>query len=201
MLNFLSFDSEVDSFYAACNQIMDPPQNRGEVEKIIQNDSMELICMQEPSLNQMANAIRIYGICVDLSKASIEKTDRACVLAKSLQMYIVVICQKIMESKWTKAASSFHLGGTAMHYESLRGEDGDLGQWKVENEIWEWLLPEKTLLIFDAAHHLEDKTTPNSKLLIAAKSQKIPMLILSTRLAEHTFLFEEIREIIKISDD
>lgn len=96
---------------------------------------------------------------------------------------------KPIPRKWKKDENGMRVTDSKGHYvrekieEKHRVSHTGLGHWKILGRTWQWDLPKPSLIVFDEAQYLRDRTSQNSKMAIAAKRQGIPTLLMSASLA------------------
>lgn len=129
----------------------------------------------------------------DLSDTGVGKTFVALAFARELRRIACVVTTKNARIQWTEAGAMLGVKVKAWNYEALKTgrhpwttweqkgttPDGEPNDWPV------WHIDAKrTLLIFDEAHLSKNhEYTLNSKLLLVAAWQGIPVLLLSATLA------------------
>lgn len=121
---------------------------------------------------------------LDASDTGTGKTYVALAFARELGRKAMVICPKAAITSWERAGAALGVSVTAVNYEVLKSERSGLVSWN--EKAWpKWLLDGgKLLMIFDEAHRCKaPELTLNAKLLMAAKWQELPVMLLSATLA------------------
>ena len=110
------------------------------------------------------------------------KTHKACALVRHFNLPTLVVCPKVIKTKWVQTARSMGTDLDAINYEMVRTGRTPYGKWNDRGEfVWH---PGIKFLIFDEAHRTKGQRTQNSQLPIAARRQNICTLLCSATLAE-----------------
>lgn len=128
--------------------------------------------------------LRERSASAEASVAGAGKTFIASFIAREMGHHMVVCCPKVVIPHWQNAAQ---LCGAPVrsisNYEQHKLGHTGMGSWRIKNRQWAWSFPKPTLLVFDEAHYCKTRTSQNAKLMVAAKRQGIPTLIMSATLA------------------
>lgn len=130
----------------------------------------------------MRTALTAHGVVADASDTGTGKTYKVLSVARALGRPVAVVCPKAVIPEWRRLAGLFGVPCEVINYEMVRTGKTGLGRWAVKGKVFEWTLPPNSLLIFDEAHNCGGQKTQNSKLLIAARRQRIPAALLSATL-------------------
>jgi len=106
------------------------------------------------------------------------------------RLYHVVFCPKSVVETWRRVLDSFGLADThfVINYEQLTSASkyagsGDLGKWNTRGatKLWIWnpKLVDQIDVIFDEAHRCNGQGSKTGELLIGARKQEIPHLLLT----------------------
>ena len=146
---------------------------------------------QQPEIDKIVAAISRHGVAANASVTGSGKTVIALLAAKALNRAVCVVAPKVTLTSWEKTAKAC---GVKLHwaknYEILRSKstnvdkDFMIAPLRVTPRHTRWYIPRGSLLIFDEAHKLSGLDSANSAMLVAAKKQNIPTLLLSATLAE-----------------
>jgi hypothetical protein len=139
---------------------------------------------QRPAIAHHVRLLRERGASAEASVPGFGKTYVASFVAKELGWPMVVLCPKIVIPHWRQAAAAVGAPVTCVsNYEQHKLGNTGLGEWEIRNRRWRWDVVKPTLLVFDEAHYCKTRTSQNAKLMVAAKRQGIPTLIMSATLA------------------
>lgn len=146
---------------------------------------------QAKNAAHLAGVLSKYGSAFDGSEPGTGKTVTALETMRLLGQAPVVICPRVVKGAWARTAAAMGVPVTLVeNYEaftrSSRLPDAGvmtetLFRGKVKKQ-WQWNLTAP--LIFDEVHNCKSDKSMNSALLIAAKRQRIPTLMLSATAAE-----------------
>ena len=155
---------------------------------------MKLHDWQVESTEQLRHSLELHGVAADGSDTGTGKTHKVLYLAKEYGFRILVLAPKSACIEWENAAAQWGVGLTAINYEQARSTKTKWGRWhvpdmgfgrKAKSKVFEWLLPSDVVLVFDEAHKCGGMDTLNAALLIAARRQHIPHILLSATLLEN----------------
>lgn len=145
---------------------------------------IEPLPFQRDAVAHHVRLLRERGASAEASVAGFGKTFVASFAAKELQHPMVVLCPKVVIPHWQRAAEAVGAPVRCVsNYEQHKLGHTGMGQWEIKNRRWRWNVPKPTLLVFDEAHLCKTRTSQNAKLMVAAKRQGIPTLIMSATLA------------------
>jgi hypothetical protein len=139
---------------------------------------------QAEAVAHHAKLLRERGASAEASVAGAGKTFIASFVAREMKHQLVVCCPKVVIPHWQYAAQMCGANVRSVsNYEQHKLGHTGMGGWKIKNRQWAWSFPKPTLLVFDEAHYCKSRTSQNAKLMVAAKRQGIPTLIMSATLA------------------
>jgi hypothetical protein len=146
-----------------------------------------LLPWQLQSAANLDRSLKLYGVAADGSDTGTGKTYKLCAVAQHLGKPLVVLCPKSVVPEWLRVAELFGVPCEAINYEKVRTGKTKHGRWQVKGKVFEWTIPNNAVLVFDEAHRCggmgaDGRGTQNATLLIAAKRQKIPHVLLSATL-------------------
>ena len=145
---------------------------------------IEPLEFQRDAVAHHVRLLRERGASAEASVAGFGKTFVASFVARELGYPMVVCCPKVVIPHWWHAAELCEASVRSIsNYEQHKLGHTGVGQWEIKNRRWRWTVPKPTLLVFDEAHYCKTRTSQNAKLMIAAKRQGIPTLIMSATLA------------------
>ncbi len=145
---------------------------------------IEPLPFQRDAVAHHVRLLRERGASAEASVAGFGKTFVASFAAKELRHPMVVLCPKVVIPHWQRAAEAVGAPVRCVsNYEQHKLGHTGMGQWEIKNRRWRWNVPKPTLLVFDEAHLCKTRTSQNAKLMVAAKRQGIPTLIMSATLA------------------
>lgn len=146
-----------------------------------------LLTYQIPSVQKLVAAVRKYGAALDASDVGTGKTYSALATCRELKLKPLVVCPKAVIPSWKKAARHFGIEIEAINYELVRRGSTEYGVmeegYRQGSKQFRWTLFSCNALIFDEVHRCKGEKSDNSKLVIAAKMQDIPVLALSATAA------------------
>lgn len=145
-----------------------------------------LLKAQIPHTGRLCAALWKYGSALDASETGTGKTYCGMALARELGLVPAIVCPKSVIPSWKKVAAYFGIRPYFVsNYEACKSKKFPHGVWSKEEAAYRWNLGSgKVLLIMDEAHKCKGEYTQNAKMLIAAKHQKIPCLILTATAGE-----------------
>lgn len=160
---------------------------------------MSLLSFQESHFNNLITALDKHGVALDASDTGTGKTYVACSIAKAKGLHPIIICPKAILSNWNRVANEFGIKILGIsNYESIRTGNWFSGLGKepcpyYNKDTHEWSgLPANTMFIFDEVHCCKNKSTLNSKVLMATTKSKCPLLLLSATVADKVEYFSVI---------
>lgn len=120
----------------------------------------------------------------DLSDTGVGKTYVALALAREIGRQVKVVTVKAARHQWLEAADHLGVECEAVNYEALKTGKHPWVRWDGRDwPVWQGLKA-KDLLVFDEAQRGKAlEWTLNSKLIMMAHHQELPLLLLSATLA------------------
>jgi superfamily II DNA or RNA helicase len=142
-------------------------------------------------VERLQDALRRHNAALDASDTGTGKTYCAIEVARRMGVRPLVLCPKSVIRSWQRVAEAAGVEADVVNYESARGASKNKrcssvwGQQKPygSGSYWEWSVRPR-LMIFDEVHRCGGMTTLHSKMLLAAKRQGTPLLLLSATAAD-----------------
>ena len=124
----------------------------------------------------------------DFSDTGVGKTYVGLALARELRRHVFVVTLKSALHQWKDAAKHIGVDCSVINYEGLKTGKHPAVKWQDKGEKGRWPLwrvdPAKCLLIFDEAQRTKSPDhTLDSKLLLMAAYQEIPLHLMSATIA------------------
>lgn len=140
---------------------------------------------QVPHTEQMAAAMRKFGYAIDASDAGTGKTYSTYALARELNLRLAVVCPLTVVPAWVKVGKFFGIKPYFVkNYEGCKSDKFPHGVKDENTDDYFWKLSKtKILLVFDEGHKCKGEYSQNAKMMIAAKEQGIPTVVLSATAA------------------
>lgn len=139
---------------------------------------------QADAVGQHLTVLARNGASAEASVAGAGKTFIASFVAREMRHQMVVVTPKVVIPHWQAAAADCGAPVRVIsNWEQFKLGHTGMGEWKIKNRQWRWTFPKPTLLVFDEAHYAKTRTSQNAKLIVAAKRQNIPTLVMSATLA------------------
>lgn len=164
-----------------------PPEDRPapEVVGYALRQTKGLLAYQVPHAAALCAALQKYTSALDASDTGTGKTYSAIAVCRELELTPAIVCPLSVKASWTRVLKFFQTDAVFVHnWEGCKSKKFPHGQFDA-NDIYTWKLPKKCLLIFDEAHKAKGERTLNAKMVIAAKKQDIPSLLLSATSASN----------------
>jgi len=146
-----------------------------------------LLAYQPPAVQAHVRALRTHGASLDASDAGIGKTYVALATLRELGLLAGVVATKSILTPWQRAADQMGVKLTGVtNWEKVRTGNTPYGRWKMLTsgaQVFEW---SKTVpaIVFDEVHRGAGIGTDNAAMLISAKMQGIPTLMMSATSAD-----------------
>ena len=141
-------------------------------------DESGLLPWQPEAAGRLARTLSALGAALDASSTGTGKTVQALATMRELGLSPVVVCPKAVRPSWRHWAK--HVGvelADVVNYESVR-----IGRHPLfDGTRWARGTP---ALVFDEAHRARNEDTLNGSLIVAARRQNIPTLMVSATVAE-----------------
>lgn len=159
---------------------------------------MELYDYQKRNVQALLRALATHRAALDASDCGTGKTPVACEIVKRLNAATLVIGPKPSLPTWERWAAALGTEVSATNYElAIRGTT-PYGTWG--DDGWRWH-PGIQFLIFDEGHRCGGLETANADLMIAARVQNIPTLVLSATPAETPMRMRALGYLLRLHDD
>lgn len=144
-------------------------------------NSKLLLKYQIPHVAQITAALRRYGSALDASDTGTGKTYSALAVARETGLIPAIVCPKSVIPAWERVAKTFGIQPYfVMNWEGCKSKKFTHGVLDFRTDDYFWKLGKtKILLIFDEAHKGKAEYSQNAKMIIAAKRQALPCLLLS----------------------
>ena len=144
-----------------------------------------LLPYQVPHTAALVSALRRLGSALDASDPGTGKTYAAVAAARETRLIPAVVCPKSVIGAWKRVLAAFGIEPVfVMNWEGCKSKGFPHGDIELKTDDYTWKLSAaRVLLIFDEAHKAKGEYSQNAKMVIAAKEQKIPMLLLSGTIA------------------
>jgi len=157
------------------------------------SELLQLRDWQVASEAVLRDSLLLHGIAADASDTGTGKTYKVCYGARVDGVTLVVVCPKSVIPDWESVAGKFGVRCHAFGYEKIRTGKTPFGHWEPNGQVFVWTLPPNHRLVFDEAHRcgglkfdrsrpLGIQPTMNARLLVAARRQRVPTLLLSATL-------------------
>lgn len=147
-------------------------------------DTSKLLSYQTRGVEALCSHVISNGAALDGTDTGLGKSYTSLAVCRELNLRPGIICKKAGFGAWSKALRHFKIRPLfILNWE--RAKTGGTPYAKIingENPVYKWIIPPKTLLIFDEAHSANNLGTLNNRLYIASK--KIPSLALSATFAD-----------------
>jgi superfamily II DNA or RNA helicase len=135
----------------------------------------KLFPVQESHLAVILKALFYGNAALDGSVTGAGKTLVACNAVKEMKRPAVVVCPKVSIPMWERELEEQgcdYYG--AINYEMLRTGKTPYGTWA--HKIWQWKLPENTMLVFDECQRAKGWNSQNAKIMWSSKRYTTLML-------------------------
>ncbi len=140
---------------------------------------------QEEAVAHHIRLLKERSATAEASVPGFGKTYVAAFVARGMGHPLVVCCPKVVIPHWRQAAEATGAPlRIVSNYEQHKLGNTGTGSWAVKNRVWRWEIPKPSLLVIDEAHVCKNRTSQNAKLVIAAKRQGIPTMVMSATLAQ-----------------
>lgn len=129
-------------------------------------------------------AVLKYGSALDASDTGTGKTFAAIAVTRELHLTPCIVCPKSVILSWRRVTEEhFQMRPRfVVNWEGAKTKHFAHGILN-EDDVYTWKLSRDHLLIFDEAHKAKGEYTQNAKMVIAAKRQGIPLLLVSATIA------------------
>ena len=146
----------------------------------------ELFDWQKNHVDVLVEAVRKHNVAKDGSDTGTGKTIMALAACKKLDKYPIVICPKSVIPTWKEWYAKFFpemKEFPVFNYEAVRVNKAKTKLITRHNKArgrgaFTWNVDERAIVIFDEDHRCKNGKSLNGKLLIAARRQRIPLMLL-----------------------
>lgn len=143
---------------------------------------MKLLPHQVEHTARIEESLRRNGVASDQSDPGLGKTAVASAIAARLGVPVVLVAPKPTLPAWRRFFDGFGVTPLAVvNYEALKTGKTGIGRFGYGR--FEWTVPSNTLVIFDEVGRCKGRKTQNCEVLIAAKRQRLKILMLSATAA------------------
>ena len=131
-------------------------------------------------------AMKRYQVCLNADGTGVGKTFETLGVARERNRRLLVICPKGITVDWVRAA---HLMGVEIFtfgWEWMKTGKTPFGYWEMKGKKkvkFKWTVPDDMDIVFDEAQRSASISTQNAELVISAKNQEYPMILLSATIA------------------
>ena len=145
---------------------------------------MKLFPYQRPGHKKLCDIISKHRVALEASGTGFGKTVVACMVAKTLGLPVGVVCPKTIVPDWKETLDACGVPYLFVtNPEMLKSTKFEHGRWAVKNRKYQWLLPAKSMLIWDEVHRCKSWKTQNSKILVSTTDFKFRVLMMSATIA------------------
>lgn len=137
---------------------------------------------QGPASETLLRALLKHGAAIDGSDMGIGKTYQAGAVIRAMEMPTLVVGPKISRTDWLRMGQHLGVGFDYINYEMLRTGRTPYGHWRDDGHF-EFSSAIHNL-VFDEVHRCGGISTQQSKMLIAAKRQRIFTTALSATIGD-----------------
>ena len=153
-----------------------------------------LLSYQKDHVKKLITSIKNFDAAIDASSTGTGKTYSSCMVAKELNLFPIVVTPKAVIPSFEKVMKNhFQIDGFVSNYEQYKTGNTQYVKKeyiinrkskKDEKFIWQ-NLPNNAIIIFDEVHRCKNYKTQNAKLLIAAKEQKLRIMVMSATIGSN----------------
>lgn len=148
------------------------------------SDSSGLYPYQVAPAGDLAARLLREGSAIDGSDPGTGKTYMSAAVMRELRLRAIVVCPMVVMTPWRKVLEGFGVPILSIvNWETARGKSYRLGKPLKDGGYFWGPLPARACILFDEAHRGKGEGTLNSELIIAAKRQEIPHVLLTATLA------------------
>lgn len=145
---------------------------------------MKLLPHQVAHAGRIEDSIRRNGVASDQSDPGLGKTAVASAVAQRLGAPVVLVAPKPTLPAWRRFFDGFGVCALGLvNYEVLKTGNSGLGRY--EHGQFLWSVPADAFVIFDEVGRCKGRSTQNAEMLIAAKRQRLKILMLSATAASN----------------
>lgn len=142
-----------------------------------------LLPYQVSHASALCAAIYKYNAALDASDTGTGKTYSALAVCREFGVTPAIVCPLSVIPSWERVLKHFKMDALFIkNWEGCKSKKFGHGGFD-EHDKYTWRLNRRVMLIFDEAHKAKGEYTLNSKMVIAAAKQEIPMMLLSATIA------------------
>jgi hypothetical protein len=164
---------------------------------------LKLYDYQKRSADTLIRAIQQNGAALDASDCGTGKTPVACEIVRRANVGTFVVGPKSAKPTWERWAREIGTEVDFAGYEITRLGRTPFGFWytpeRGRKERWKWH-PAIQFLIFDEGHRCGGIDSDNAELMMAARRQNIPALVLSATPAESPLRMRALGFLLRLHD-
>lgn len=143
---------------------------------------------QLPGIDKLYNSINRTGAALDMSDMGTGKTWKALFLAKRAGVQVAIVCPAVTKAQWIDAATKVgvKVALCESYQKCTRGTAEGVSRSGDKRKRFKLNYPRNTLWIFDEVHNCRNPKALQTQLLIDARDQEFPLLLLSATPFENT---------------
>ena len=136
---------------------------------------------QIAGIDRLFNSIVRWGAALDMSDMGTGKTWKALFLAKRAKAPVGIICPAVTKTQWLDAADKVgvEVKFCESYQKAIRGTAEGISRSGNNRRKFKYHFDRGTLLIFDEVHNCRNPKALQTQLLIDARDQEFPLLLLS----------------------
>ena len=139
---------------------------------------------QEEGIDRLVDVLSSKQSALEASSTGYGKTFVSLFVAQRLGRTPAVLCPKSAIPVWQDASERMGIPlQFVTNYEQAKLKKFKHGGWKRKNQVYQWELPDQSLLIFDECHRLKNPKSQLSKLGVAVGNHNFKSLWLSATAA------------------
>jgi superfamily II DNA or RNA helicase len=144
-----------------------------------------LLSYQGPSVQGLVASLKSFGAGIDASDVGTGKTYTSLACMRELGISPVVVAPLTVLPSWERAAKHLGVSIRVINWDKVRTGNTPLGKWdSAAKKSFSWA-KDVDGLIFDEVHRAKSHKTQNHHLVVGAKRQNIPALVLSATAANN----------------
>jgi|TARA_Y100000310_G_scaffold175913_2_gene176062 superfamily II DNA or RNA helicase len=144
-------------------------------------DQAQPLPYQVEGVRHLVSVLNNKPAALEASGTGYGKTYVSLFAAEHLKLRPAIVCTKPGIFGWQEACELIGIEPLFItNYEQVKLKKFQHGGWKRKNQVYEWNLPDNTLLIFDECHKMKNPSTQNSKVGIAGTAVDKILLLSAT---------------------
>lgn len=141
---------------------------------------LKLYPYQEPGYQKILSILQERRVALEASGTGYGKTVVSALAAKALGYPVGVVCPKTIIPDWIETLEACEVPYKfVINPEMLKSKKFEYGRWAVRNRKYQWMVPDKFLLMWDEVHRCKNWKTGNAKILSATTDYNFRVLMLS----------------------